>query len=227
VGCVCTLTLISLGRIDFPDYPEIRETVGFKNIALTNVLAAKAPNEELTFIHPDDVELYNKWDVKALEMQVANHELLAPGSGKLFQEAADGSMNFDPEKVINPLTGQNVTSWYRPGETPDTILGEVSSSMEECRAETVALFLVNNPRILELFGVGFYILGCHPYLISPVVHRQANLGGGAIRHIPPHGPCRSSWPRVLRPRNKETPPSAHASPSGHHSASHQRRPRLA
>jgi dipeptidyl-peptidase-3 len=54
----------------------------------------------LTFIHPDDVELYNTWDNRAFELQVANHELLGHGSGKIFQEAADGSLNFDPGKVV-------------------------------------------------------------------------------------------------------------------------------
>lgn len=57
-------------------------------------------DEELTFIHPDDVDLYNKWDSRAFELQVANHELLGHGSGKLFQEDADGKKNFDPEKVF-------------------------------------------------------------------------------------------------------------------------------
>jgi hypothetical protein len=56
-------------------------------------------DEELTFIHPDDVELYNAWDSRAFELQVANHELLGHGSGKLFKEGADGKRNFDPEKV--------------------------------------------------------------------------------------------------------------------------------
>ena len=65
-------------------------------------------DEELTFIHPDDVELYNAWDSRAFELQVANHELLGHGTGKLFQEGADGKKNFDPEKVINPLTGKPV-----------------------------------------------------------------------------------------------------------------------
>jgi dipeptidyl-peptidase-3 len=63
-------------------------------------------DEEVTFVHPDDLELYNAWDSRAFEVQVANHELLGHGSGKLFQEDANGKKNFDPEKVINPLTNQ-------------------------------------------------------------------------------------------------------------------------
>lgn len=137
--------------INIPNYYEIREAHGFKNVSLANILAAKAPNEELTFIHPDDVELYNRWDSRAFELLVANHELLGHGTGKLFKENADGTKNFDPEKIINPLTGKPITSWYKPGQSWDTVLGEVSSSMEECRADTVGLYLCSNLDILKIF----------------------------------------------------------------------------
>ncbi|KAF4615358.1 hypothetical protein D9613_003051 [Agrocybe pediades] len=176
--------------INIPNYYDIRESTGFKNVSLANILAAKAPNEELTFIHPDDVELYNAWDSRAFELQVANHELLGHGSGKLFEEDTEGKKNFDPEKasfchrycclflcyfvaprssILLPvakcmrrchkhkhylqikLTSLS-TSWYKPGQTPGSVLGEVSSSMEECRAETVALYLVSNPDILKIFN---------------------------------------------------------------------------
>jgi hypothetical protein len=56
-------------------------------------------DEELTFVHPDDVALYNAWDSRAFELQVANHELLGHGTGKLFEEDSDGKKNFDPVKV--------------------------------------------------------------------------------------------------------------------------------
>ncbi|KAJ7449805.1 aflatoxin-detoxifizyme [Mycena latifolia] len=137
--------------INIPNYYEIRESTGFKNVSLANILAAKAPGEELTFIHPDDSALYDEWDARAFELQVANHELLGHGSGKLFQESADGSKNFSPDKIINPLTGKPIETWYKPGQTPDTVLGEVSSSMEECRAEAVALYLCSNTEILNIF----------------------------------------------------------------------------
>lgn len=138
--------------INIPNYYDIRESLGFKNVSLANILAAKSPDEELTFVHPDDVELYNAWDNRAFELQVANHELLGHGSGKLFQEYADGKKNFDPEKIINPLDKKPITSWYKPGQTPDSVLGEVSSSMEECRAEAAALYLASNKEILQIFN---------------------------------------------------------------------------
>lgn len=138
--------------INIPNYYEIRESDGFKNVSLANVLGAKSP-DEFPFIHPDDLALFRKWETKAFEVQVANHELLGHGSGKLFKEEADGKKNFDPKKVINPLTSKPISSWYKPGQTPGSVLGEVSSSMEECRAETVSLFLVGNTDILEVFGI--------------------------------------------------------------------------
>jgi len=135
--------------INIPNYFDIRESLGFKNVSLANILAAK-PGKAV-FVHPEDVALFEEWQTRAFELQVANHELLGHGSGKLFTEDADGKLNFDPKTTMNPLTGKPVTTWYKPGQTPGSVLGTCSSSLEECRAETVAMYLAGNRDILEIF----------------------------------------------------------------------------
>ncbi|KAI8982791.1 peptidase family M49-domain-containing protein [Trametes punicea] len=86
---------------------------------------------------------------------------------KPFNENADGTKDFDPEKIINPLNGKLITSWYKPGQTPDSVLGEVSSSIAECRAETVALHLGSNLNILKIFDTIENI----QYISSPLMAR--------------------------------------------------------
>ncbi|GAA6010697.1 hypothetical protein JCM11491_002901 [Sporobolomyces phaffii] len=131
---------------------DVRERHGYKNVSLSNILSAKAPNEQVPFIHPDEREAHDYWSDRVFSVQVANHELLGHGTGRLLQENQDGSLPFDPSKIINPLTGKPVESWYKFGETYGSRMGPISSSMEECRAEAVAMYLASNPEILEIFG---------------------------------------------------------------------------
>lgn len=80
------------------------------------------------------------------------HELLGHGSGKVFVEDSDGKLNFDMATVTDPATGAPVTSWYRHGQTWDTVFGGLASTMEECRAEGVGLHLCVFPEVLSIFG---------------------------------------------------------------------------
>jgi hypothetical protein len=57
--------------------------------------------------------------------QVAIHELLGHGSGKLLRQEPDGSFNFDADKVMSPYTGAKVATFYLPGETWDAKFGQV------------------------------------------------------------------------------------------------------
>ncbi|GAA5840612.1 hypothetical protein JCM5353_002086 [Sporobolomyces roseus] len=138
--------------INIPNYHDVREEHGYKNVSLQNILSAKASNEPVFFIAPEEQEAHEKWSDRCFAVQVANHELLGHGTGRLFQENQDGTLPFDPSKITNPLTGKPIDNWYKFGENYGSRMGPISSSMEECRAEAVALYLASNPEILEIFG---------------------------------------------------------------------------
>ncbi|EON61407.1 dipeptidyl-peptidase III [Coniosporium apollinis CBS 100218] len=141
--------------INIPNYDDIRQTEGFKNVSLGNVLSAKAPNEPIPFIKESDLELYSKYRDVAFEVQVGLHELLGHGCGKLLQETEPGKYNFDIKNPpFNPVTGKPVDSWYAPGQTWGSVFGSIAASYEECRAECVAMALSCDFEILKIFGLG-------------------------------------------------------------------------
>jgi len=138
--------------ICLPNYDDVSQVDGFKNVSLGNVFSAQVPKQKVNFLSAEDEELYTKWKGPSFEVDVALHELLGHGSGKLFQEDKDGKLNFDKDKVLNLETGQPLTSWYQPGETWDSVFSSYSGTMEECRANSVAIYLALSRDILKIFG---------------------------------------------------------------------------
>ncbi|XP_048371452.1 dipeptidyl peptidase 3 isoform X2 [Sphaerodactylus townsendi] len=145
--------------INIPNYDDIRQTDGFKNVSLGNVLAVALSRErqkgkKLDFpARRRDKDLYIKWKGPSFEVQVGLHELLGHGSGKLFVQDDSGAFNFDRNAVINPETGELVRTWYRGGETWDSKFSSVASTYEECRAECVGLYLCLNKDVLRIFDL--------------------------------------------------------------------------
>jgi dipeptidyl-peptidase-3 len=129
---------------------EIRQNDGFKNVTLGNCILAQEDSKEsdIPFLNPDDSKLMREYSSAAFDVKVGLHELLGHGSGKMFFRELDGSFNF-PADLKNPLTGDKISSWYERGESYDQKFVPIGSSYEECRADTTALHLSFDDKILE------------------------------------------------------------------------------
>lgn len=153
-----SLDVISFGSsgvpagINIPNYDDIRQNEGFKNVSLGNVLKAgygASGDKPVSFINSDDQSLYKSLMAPAFEVQVGLHELLGHGSGRLFYP--DDAKEL--KTVKNPLTGSvGDLSTYAENATWDTSFGKVASNYEECRAECTGIYLCLQPSILEVFG---------------------------------------------------------------------------
>lgn len=128
--------------INIPNYDEIRMDYGFKNVNLGNVYPK--PNSKTTlYLNEEDTNLMCKYAKESLTLIVALHELLGHGTGKLLTKNVEtGEMNF-PADLINPYTNEPITTFYLSTETWSQKFGKLHSGYEECRADSVALFLLN------------------------------------------------------------------------------------
>jgi len=144
--------------INIPNYDDIRQEEGFKNVSLGNVLQASygvAAGAKVTFVREVDQEVFRKYKAEAFEVQVGIHELLGHGSGKLYHQGTDDVQRLKSEGVVHPLTGECPIEgpFYPKGATWGSTFGKISPTYEECRAECCGLYLCLEQEILQVFGV--------------------------------------------------------------------------
>ncbi len=143
--------------INIPNYDDIRMEQGFKNVNLGNAYP-RAKKATMNFLRDNDADLMVKYDKESLTLIVALHELLGHGTGKLFTKNVEtGELNF-PADLKNPFTGEPITTFYLSTETWSQKFGKLHSGYEECRADTVAVYLMNYKEPFEIFCMINYYL---------------------------------------------------------------------
>ena len=110
--------------------------------------------------------MLEKYSKESLTLIVAIHELLGHGTGKLFQENEAGVKNWDTAAVKNPFTGEEITTFYGAQETWSQKFGKLHSGYEECRADSVALHLIQFDKPFEIFCKCTAILNAFLYCVS-------------------------------------------------------------
>ena len=114
--------------INLPNDQAIREHYGSKSVSLTNVNEAydksTLPEFRTEFSWtPEEVKRAEKWNALAGELTTNMHEVIGHASGKI-EERLKGS--------------------------PQTVLQEQYSALEEARADLVALYFLPDPKLVEI-----------------------------------------------------------------------------
>ncbi len=112
---------------NLPNYNDIRRDHGSKNIILLNIEEARSDKIREATIHefylPEYQELVRRFGDRARQWEVYMHEVIGHGSGK-----PAASLKVDPAVAI----------------------GRAYSSLEECRADLVALYQAADPKLVEI-----------------------------------------------------------------------------
>jgi dipeptidyl-peptidase-3 len=114
--------------INLPNDQNIREKYGSKSVSLSNVNEAYDKSTSAEFRRefawtPEEAQRAEKWSSMAGELTTNMHEVIGHASGKISEK----------------LKG-----------SPQSMLKEQYSALEESRADLVALYFVPNPKLVEL-----------------------------------------------------------------------------
>ncbi|KAI9708939.1 MAG: hypothetical protein M1820_003633 [Bogoriella megaspora] len=140
--------------INLPNYNDIRQETGFKNVIIANRMIAESDEKRVSpFIDPSEADRFRRDKYPAYYWWVVLHELLGHGTGKMMVQESEDCFNFEVENPpVDRLTGEPIKTWYKPGQTWTGLFGDLATTVDECRAELVGAYLMDDRELLALFG---------------------------------------------------------------------------
>lgn len=115
--------------------------------------AESSKSQVSPFVDSSETETFQKHKFPAYYLWVVLHELLGHGTGKMMCQMSENEYNFDIRNPpTDPLTGRAISSWYRPGQTWTGQFADLATTVDECRAELVGAYLMDDAELLALFG---------------------------------------------------------------------------
>ncbi|KAH7087391.1 peptidase family M49-domain-containing protein [Paraphoma chrysanthemicola] len=137
--------------INLPNFNDIRQDCGFKNVIVETSLTA--PRSKAAFIDVASRDAFQRSENWAWYLWLIAHETLGHGSGKLLTETTPGEFNFESHHPpISPIDNQSIKIWYKPGQSWHGQFQGLAATVEECRAELVGICMMDNNKYLKLFG---------------------------------------------------------------------------
>ncbi|KAK1710798.1 peptidase family M49-domain-containing protein [Colletotrichum lupini] len=139
--------------INLPNYNDIRQETGFKNVIIANRMVAESKAQGYPFIEDSEEAAFRRAKFPTYYWWVVLHELLGHGTGRMMVETTEGDYNFDIQNPpINPLDDNPIKSWYKPGQTWTGQFGDLATTVDECRAELVGAYLMDDKDLLRVLG---------------------------------------------------------------------------
>lgn len=141
-----------------PNYNEVKEVYGFKNLIFSNVFQnSKEIENNYYYFNQKDKELITNFSQPAIKIMASLKLLVGYNINKIFKAKKDpktGKEIYDfDESVINPLTNKPVEKFYKIDEDFEKKFGYNSGIINECIATLISLYLCGNESVQKIFYV--------------------------------------------------------------------------
>ncbi|RAK81447.1 dipeptidyl peptidase III [Aspergillus fijiensis CBS 313.89] len=178
--------------INLPNYNDIRQESGYKNIIFSNRMVAESQRARgIHMVAEAERDTFRTHRFHAYYVWVVLHEIFGHGSGRFLMETVPGRFNFDPKNPpSHPVTGVPIATWYRPGQTWTGVFGSLSTTLDECRAELVGAYLIDDEDILAVFG---YTPSAPIQPEDVVYNLYLQLGIDGLRGLENYDPDTKKW----------------------------------